>query len=93
MTSEVWVTLIGCITIASIIEKFLRHKRELAKIAAKAAPKDSVEATDLRGQLEALRHTSSDYALSLETTQQNLSRRLDSIENRLGQVEQQSQRP
>jgi tRNA A37 methylthiotransferase MiaB len=86
---DVLIVLIGSITFASLVDKFLKHRREMEKIrVAKAPPIEGNQ--DLRSQLADWRQTSSEFDLSLESSQQVLARRLESLERRLDQVEQQN---
>lgn len=87
MFYEFLMVMIGCITIASVIEKVLKHRREMAKIEA-GKPASLEVGNDLRSQLADWKQTSSEFDLSLESNQQQLARRLDGIERRLEQIEQ-----
>lgn len=86
---EVVLAIIGCITLVSVTDKVLRHRREMAKIKA-AQPTKADQAdiqSDLRALLQSYQQTSTEFDLSLESNQQHLARRLDSIEQRLREVE------
>jgi hypothetical protein len=84
---EVVLTIVGCITIASIVDKILRHRREMEKIRAGRPPVLPQETGDLRAQLESWRQTSAEFDLSLEANHEMLGRRLDAIERRLDAIE------
>lgn len=87
MFFEFAIVAVGCITIASVVEKLLKHRREMEKIrVTKAAPVEG-SATELRELLSQWKQTSSEFDLSLESNQQLIARRIESLEQRLNQLE------
>lgn len=84
---EFAIVVVGCITLASIVEKVLRHRRDMAKIRAGQPPALGQDSVDLRAQLESWRQTSAEFDLSLEANHEMLGRRLEAIERRLDAIE------
>jgi len=84
---EIVLFVVGCITIASIVDKVLRHRRDMEKIRAGKPPVLAQESGDLRAQIESWRKTSTEFDLSLEANHEMLGRRLDAIERRLDAIE------
>jgi septal ring factor EnvC (AmiA/AmiB activator) len=69
-----------------IVALLTRYQIERAKILAS---RDTTSTAELRKMLEELRETTTQYDLALDQTLQRIERRLDDLENRVAQLEQQ----
>jgi len=69
-----------------IIALLTRYQIERAKILAS---RDTTSTAELRKMVENLRETTTQYDLALDQTLQRIERRLEDLENRVAQLEQQ----
>lgn len=69
-----------------IVAIFTRYQLERAKIMAS---RDATSTAELRKMLEDLRETTTQYDLALDQTLQRIERKLDDLETRVAQLEQQ----
>ncbi len=69
-----------------IVALLTRYQLERAKILAS---RDTTSAAELRKMLEDLRETTTQYDLALDQTLQRIERKLEDLENRVAQLEQQ----
>jgi septal ring factor EnvC (AmiA/AmiB activator) len=69
-----------------IVALLTRYQIERAKILAS---RDTTSTAELRKMLEELRETTTQYDLALDQTLQRIERKLDDLENRVAQLEQQ----
>ncbi len=69
-----------------IVAIFTRYQLERAKIMAS---RDAASTAELRKMLEDLRETTTQYDLALDQTLQRIERKLDDLEARVSQIEQQ----
>jgi septal ring factor EnvC (AmiA/AmiB activator) len=69
-----------------ILALLTRYQIERAKILAS---RDTTSTAELRKMLEDLRETTTQYDLALDQTLQRIERRLEDLENRVAQLEQQ----
>jgi polyhydroxyalkanoate synthesis regulator phasin len=88
---EVLIVLIAVIGLSSITDKILRHRREMAKIRGQIAPPPLAGDSDLSRRLEGLKQDSTDFALSIEHNVTILRQRVETLERRVQELEQQQQ--
>jgi|GEM_PF-1016500 septal ring factor EnvC (AmiA/AmiB activator) len=69
-----------------IVALLTRYQIERAKILAS---RDTTSTAELRKMVENLRETTTQYDLALDQTLQRIERRLEDLENRVAQLEQQ----
>lgn len=69
-----------------IVALLTRYQLERTKILAS---RDAASAAELRKMLEDLRETTTQYDLALDQTLQRIERKLEDLENRVAQLEQQ----
>jgi hypothetical protein len=69
-----------------ILALLTRYQLERAKILAS---RDTTSTAELRKMLEELRETTTQYDLALDQTLQRIERKLEDLENRVAQLEQQ----
>jgi septal ring factor EnvC (AmiA/AmiB activator) len=69
-----------------IVALLTRYQIERAKILAS---RDTTSTAELRKMLEELRETTTQYDLALDQTLQRIERKLEDLENRVAQLEQQ----
>jgi hypothetical protein len=69
-----------------ILALLTRYQIERAKILAS---RDTTSTAELRKMVENLRETTTQYDLALDQTLQRIERRLEDLENRVAQLEQQ----
>jgi septal ring factor EnvC (AmiA/AmiB activator) len=69
-----------------IVALLTRYQIERAKILAS---RDTTSTAELRKMVENLRETTTQYDLALDQTLQRIERKLEDLENRVAQLEQQ----
>ncbi|MCL6475330.1 MAG: hypothetical protein K6U75_09795 [Firmicutes bacterium] len=72
--------------LALILNSMARYQIERAKVLGS---QEATATAELRKMLEELRETTTQYDLALDQTLQRIERKLDDLENRVAQLEQQ----
>jgi septal ring factor EnvC (AmiA/AmiB activator) len=72
--------------VAFILQAMARYQIERAKVFGS---QEATATAELRKMLEELRETTTQYDLALDQTLQRIERKLDDLENRVAQLEQQ----
>ena len=72
--------------VAFILQAMARYQIERAKVLGS---QEATATAELRKMLEELRETTTQYDLALDQTLQRIERKLDDLENRVAQLEQQ----
>jgi len=72
--------------VAFILQAMARYQIERAKVLGS---QEATATAELRKMVENLRETTTQYDLALDQTLQRIERKLDDLENRVAQLEQQ----